>query len=77
MNAPQLNNAMANSPLVHSGKPAARAVQDLYVTALSRRPSQPELQRALTYVGRQRDSRQGLSDVLWALLNSSEFSLNH
>ncbi len=77
MNAPQLNNAIARSPLVRPGKPVPRAVQDLYLATLSRRPSAHELERAVAYVGRQRDARQGLSDVLWALLNSSEFSMNH
>jgi hypothetical protein len=77
MNGPQFNAAMANSPLVRSGKPALQAVQELYVATLSRRPTPRELERALVYVGRQREARQGLSDVLWAILNSSEFSLNH
>jgi hypothetical protein len=77
MNAPQLNNGMANSPLVRSGKPVPQSVQDLYLTTLSRRPTPHELERSVAYVGRQRDTRQGLSDVLWALLNSSEFSMNH
>lgn len=77
MNAPQLNNGIANSPWVHSGKPVPQAVQELYLAALSRRPAAHELERCAGYVGRQRDTRQGLSDVLWALLNSSEFSMNH
>jgi hypothetical protein len=77
MNGPQFNNAMANSPLVRSGKPVQLAVQELYLASLSRRPSPHELQRAVGYVSRQSEQRQGLSDVLWAILNSSEFSLNH
>jgi hypothetical protein len=77
MNGPQINNAMMASPLVRSGKPVQQAVQDLYLAAVSRRPTSHELERALVYVSRQRDPRQGLGDVLWALLNSSEFSMNH
>jgi hypothetical protein len=77
MNAPQLNAGIAYSPLLHTGKPAPQAVQDLYLHTLSRRPTPHELERSVAYVGRQRDARQGLSDVLWALLNSSEFSMNH
>jgi hypothetical protein len=77
MNAPQLNTAMANSPLVRSGKPVPKAVEEMYLATLARRPTQRELERAAGYVGKQRDLRQGLSDVLWALLNSSEFSMNH
>jgi hypothetical protein len=77
MNAPQLNNAIGASPLVRPGKPLPQAVQDIYLAALSRRPSQHELERTVGYVARQRDAHQGLSDVLWAVLNCSEFSLNH
>jgi hypothetical protein len=77
MNAPPLNNAMANSPLVRSNKPLKQAVQDLYLASLSRRPTARETERALTYVSRQKDTHQGLSDLLWALVNSSEFTLNH
>jgi hypothetical protein len=77
MNAPQLNNAIFNSPLVRPGKPVPQAVRDLYLAVLARRPSAHEVERAAAYVGRQKNPRQGLADVLWALLNSSEFSLNH
>ncbi len=77
MNAPVLNNAIATSPLVRPGKPVPQAVQDLYLATVSRRPTPYELQRAVAYIGRQPNPRQGLSDVLWALLNSSEFSMNH
>jgi hypothetical protein len=77
MNAMPLNNAMANSPLVRSNKPPKQAVQDLYLASLSRRPTVKEAERALAYVSRQKDTHQGLSDLLWALVNSSEFSLNH
>jgi hypothetical protein len=77
MNAPQLNNAMAMSPLVRPGRPVPQAVQEMYLASLSRRPSARELERAAGYVAKQHDVRQGLSDLLWALLNSSEFSMNH
>lgn len=77
MNAGPLNNAIGNSALSRSTKPTPQAVQDLYLATLSRRPKPRELERAVAHVREQRDSRQGLSDVLWALVNSSEFTLNH
>jgi len=55
-------------------------IEALYLAALSRVPTSNELDRLVDYVdsGRaQADNRQALSDVLWALLNSSEFLLNH
>ncbi|MGH9676488.1 MAG: DUF1553 domain-containing protein, partial [Candidatus Acidiferrum sp.] len=77
MNAPQLNQALANSSLVRTTMPAPQAVQRIYLAALSRRPTPHEQERAIAHIQRQRDARRGLSDLLWALLNSSEFSLNH
>ena len=55
-------------------------VDILFLTTLSRKPSQVERNRFLSYVesgGPTKDSQKALSDVLWALLNSTEFILNH
>jgi hypothetical protein len=60
-------------------------VETLYLATLSRRPSDRELDRAVRFVheaaraenaGRAAYSN-ALADVFWALLNSSEFVLNH
>jgi hypothetical protein len=58
----------------------ARRIESLYLLALSRRPRPDESARLIKYVeegGPSRDSRKALTDVFWALLNSSEFILNH
>ena len=52
-------------------------IQRLYLVALSRRPDTEELRRMTEYVRKQPNPRQGYGDIVWALLNSSEFSLNH
>jgi Protein of unknown function (DUF1549)/Protein of unknown function (DUF1553) len=63
-------------------------IETLYMATLSRQPSGKELQRAVQFVesaARQPDRsadtatiyQSALADVFWALLNSSEFSLNH
>jgi hypothetical protein len=78
MNSPQLNNAALLTPLLKSGKTPAQVVEHLYVTTLSRRPTPAETDRLTAYVGKhQGEPRQAYADVLWALLNSSEFTLNH
>jgi hypothetical protein len=62
------------------GPTAGQRVEELYLLALSRRPRPEEKARLARYVeggGPRRDPRQALSDVLWALLNSHEFGLNH
>jgi hypothetical protein len=61
-------------------------IETLYLATLSRRPSARELERAMVFVesamsgaGADRETvyRTALADVFWALLNSSEFGLNH
>ncbi|HZY87713.1 MAG TPA: DUF1553 domain-containing protein, partial [Gemmataceae bacterium] len=52
----------------------------LYLAALSRPMRPQEAARLVPYVdkgGPSGDSRKALADVYWALLNSSEFILNH
>jgi hypothetical protein len=78
MNSPQLNNASMLGPILKDGKPAEQVVEHLFLATLSRRPTQPELDRSLALVRKySNESRQAYADILWALLNSSEFTLNH
>lgn len=49
----------------------------IYLAALGRRPSDDESKIALRYVKEQADWRKGLNDVIWALLNGTEFATNH
>ena len=79
MNAPLLNNTgpLVNQALTRGNKMPARVVVQLYLAVLSRRPTPDELQRRLSYVARQAEPRTAYMDLAWALLNSSEFALNH
>jgi hypothetical protein len=55
-------------------------VEALFLATLSRPPHEPERLEFIDYVksrGGHADRRQALGDVLWALLNSAEFALNH
>jgi hypothetical protein len=55
-------------------------IETLYLAALSRKPTAKELDRLTRYVGKGEgsDARgEALADVFWALLNSTEFSVNH
>ncbi len=54
-------------------------VDELYLATLGRKPSPEEAQRVLLHVEAAGNDnlKQGLSDVMWALLNSAEFRLNH
>lgn len=58
----------------------AKRIKSLYMITLSRPPRQDEYDRLIPYVDRggATGSRgDALSDIYWALLNSSEFLLNH
>lgn len=55
-------------------------IETLYLTTLSRKPRADEAARMLQYVesgGPKTNLQAALADVFWALLNSSEFILNH
>jgi hypothetical protein len=78
MNAPLLNGgAPVIDKLVRSGASQEEAVATLYLVALSRRPSPAEVKRMTDYLARRQDPGAGYRGVLWILLNSSEFVLNH
>ena len=57
-----------------------RKVEALYLAALGRPPRPAERDRLTAYVeggGPRKDPKHALADVFWALLNSSEFGVNH
>ena len=58
----------------------AQKVETLYLVALSRAPRPDELDRMVRYVstgGGRGDEAHAYADVLWVLLNSAEFAMNH
>jgi hypothetical protein len=57
-------------------RPLAKRIEYLYLITLSRKPHPEELKRLLHYAA-SGDDRQSLRDIYWALLNSTEFILNH
>src|SRR5262245_50334488 len=54
----------------------SRQVEELYLAVLSRKPRAEEAERLVKFV-EGGDRKQRLRDVLWALLNSTEFVVNH
>jgi hypothetical protein len=68
--------AVAGAPfLTTAGK-----VETLYLAALGRPPGAAERDRLVAYIeggGPRGDADRALADVFWALLNSSEFGVNH
>jgi hypothetical protein len=74
MNSGQTNVGAALNNMQGS---TTEVLQKLFLTVLSRRASERELRRMTEYVARQSDARTAYGDILWALVNSTEFALNH
>ena len=69
--------AAARMALAVLGKrPGPEQVEWLFLTTLSRRPTTEEAAAMLGLL-KEGPGVRGLEDVLWALLNSAEFTTNH
>jgi hypothetical protein len=77
MNAPAMNRVpVAVEKLAKSGAKPDDAIEELYLAAFSRRPTADEQKTMLEYVNGKPDKPQAYANILWALVNSSEFALN-
>ena len=83
---------LANHPQVHQKFKAAdgrlaqvmkdlskdeERIDELYLIALSRFPTAVERQTVMRYIAGSPSKQLGMEDLLWSLLNSKEFLLNH
>jgi hypothetical protein len=83
---------MINGPLVHAkvrddknrlrvlvaaGKSNEEIIGELYLAALCRQPSEPEMAAATRHIANAGDRMRGLEDVCWAVLNANEFLFQH
>jgi hypothetical protein len=67
------NTRVAN--LLRSGKSDDEALEELFLAALTRRPTAGEVEVAKRVLAK--DRKSGLENIEWALLNSTEFLVNH
>ncbi|MEW6161386.1 MAG: hypothetical protein AB1813_28490, partial [Verrucomicrobiota bacterium] len=63
-----------NSP---ADRPVEAVVSDLFLTILSREPTESEIRESKAYLKRCGSSAGGLRELAWVLMMTSEFSLNH
>jgi hypothetical protein len=80
INGPAVNALLAQHDnrlgrLLAAGKSDAEIIEELYLSALCRYPGEEEKRRAAEVVGRSKDRRAALEDVLWGLVNAKEFLL--
>ena len=62
---------------VPSSEMSSQIVEAAYLRTLSRYPTDQELERSVKYLAEAKDVASGAKDLLWALLNTKEFILNH
>ena len=82
MNNTGLNERIASkegrvAQLLNAKAPDSRIVQELYLAAVSRLPSAEEGKKALKALAVAKDKKQAAEDLLWTLMNSTEFIFNH
>ena len=82
LNGDFLNKKIAHATgrienLFKAKKEPAVIVEEIYLVTVSRPPRPDEVQRALGWFQRAADPKEGVQDLLWALLNSREFLFNH
>lgn len=53
------------------------AIEEIYLSTLSRLPSSKEKEASLLYVLDSKTKKEGYEDLMWAILNSREFVFNH
>ncbi len=56
---------------------AGQAVTQAYLRTVSRYPTDSEMQTAVAYINESSDKLTGIRDVLWSLINTKEFIVNH
>ncbi len=56
---------------------ALQIIDDLYLAAYARSPSEEERSRLTSFVAESQDPATVLEDVYWSVLNSKEFVFNH
>ncbi|MCH8281081.1 MAG: cell surface protein, partial [Chloroflexi bacterium] len=59
------------------GKSAPEILDELYVRALTRKPTQKEFKALSEILASEKDHKPVLEDIFWALMNSREFLFNH
>ena len=63
--------------MLEAGSSAGDVVKAIYVRCLTREPTDQELKSVLEKLESYNESRDGLEDLFWAILNSNEFVFNH
>jgi len=75
-----MNSKITGSPAVlrqfaSPGAKPAEVIEKLYLATLSRRPTDAEVKKLTDYSAKAGGPAEACGDILWVLLNSSEFAM--
>src|SRR5262245_14756506 len=79
MNNPQINQRLGATGatvlgrILSSNTSDEEALQAVYLRALARKPTDREKQKCLSYIKKVGNQAEAFEDILWALINSTEF----
>ncbi len=81
-NHPQLREKIAAAngrvaKLVTDVSDDVKRVEEIFLWTVGRMPSKDDLAASLEYVKASPSAQRGLEDLMWSLINTREFSLNH
>ena len=74
---PRLSAGGTLKALIAAKATPDEVIEELFLLALSRRPTTQEAQELRTLIGTETKNPQGYESIFWALLNSTEFMFNH
>lgn len=81
LNGDTVNSKIQQGKIVEerlkAGKTPQEILTELYITCLTRKPTEKEMAALNAVLAAEKDQKQVLEDVFWALLNSREFLFNH
>lgn len=84
MNSPSLHQRISTTQsgtllykLLQANQEDRQVVNMLYLRVLARKPTREEIDICLSSLKEAKSRTEGFEDLLWALLNSTEFLNNH
>jgi hypothetical protein len=73
----KLNRSQIVPSMLKAGKKPGEIIDELFIRTLARKPSETESRKMMALVSSNPGEKAGYDDVLWALVNSTEFEFNH
>jgi hypothetical protein len=73
----KVQNGGVVKKMIAAGKQPDEIVEDLYLRALSRKPTSMEMEKLEPFLVQKEKREDALNDLFWSLLNSKEFMFNH